>query len=334
VGRLRRSLPHLALDAVRRTDAALRAVPALGGLSDDELLETLGRTREELIRVHAYQMLAGMLLPAAADRTSASALALSTIAAARRSGTDDVVLVATAPVVLALVPPRIGPLAPLPPAPSVAGAEPPAGVGDLGPREALRLRARWLDELAARIAWTLGERLAARRRLPEPAAVAHLTLDELADAITDPAREVRPRSEEALLPPLPATFRLTAAGDVVPVPPVDARRTSSMPRGRGAAGGRAVGPVRHEGSTTSPGDVLVVRVLSPGLAGGLPTLGALVSETGSTLSHLAILAREMGVPTVVGLAGATERFPEGSRVLVDGDLGEVRMTDDPREVRA
>ena len=41
------------------------------------------------------------------------------------------------------------------------------------------------------------------------------------------------------------------------------------------------------------------------------------------LSHLAILAREYGVPTVVGLAGATERLAEGSWVLVDGTTGDV-----------
>ncbi|WP_404800165.1 PEP-utilizing enzyme [Actinomadura algeriensis] len=41
------------------------------------------------------------------------------------------------------------------------------------------------------------------------------------------------------------------------------------------------------------------------------------------LSHLAILARETGVPTVVGLRGAVDRFPPGTRLLVDGDGGRV-----------
>ena len=74
--------------------------------------------------------------------------------------------------------------------------------------------------------------------------------------------------------------------------------------------------------------MLVVRTLDPGLAGVLPTLGGLVAETGSVLSHLAILAREYGVPTVVGFAGATERFQPGSWVLVDGSTGEVSTVDD------
>jgi pyruvate,water dikinase len=49
-----------------------------------------------------------------------------------------------------------------------------------------------------------------------------------------------------------------------------------------------------------------------------------VAETGSVLSHLAILAREFGVPTVVGVAGAVTRFPPGTPIVVDGTTGEVR----------
>ena len=57
----------------------------------------------------------------------------------------------------------------------------------------------------------------------------------------------------------------------------------------------------------------------------LPGLGGLVAETGSVLSHLAILAREFGVPTVVGVAGAVDRFPTGTVVTVDGATGAVEI---------
>ncbi len=71
--------------------------------------------------------------------------------------------------------------------------------------------------------------------------------------------------------------------------------------------------------------MLVVRTLDPGLAPALPRLGGLVAETGSPLSHLAILARELSVPTAVGVEGATTRFPPGSLVMVDGTTGEVEL---------
>jgi pyruvate,water dikinase len=71
--------------------------------------------------------------------------------------------------------------------------------------------------------------------------------------------------------------------------------------------------------------VLVVGNLEPALAGVLPGLAGLVAETGSVLSHLAITARELGVPTVVGVADALGRFPPGTEVVVDGTTGAVEV---------
>ena len=68
-----------------------------------------------------------------------------------------------------------------------------------------------------------------------------------------------------------------------------------------------------------------MRTLDPGLAAMLPRLGGLVAETGSVLSHLAILAREFGVPTAVAVLDAVRRFPAGSLVSVDGDSGSVSI---------
>ena len=120
--------------------------------------------------------------------------------------------------------------------------------------------------------------------------------------------------------PLPAKFRLTPDGAVVAV-----RATSDTDAdgGRGAGGGRATGVVFPADALPADGAVLVVRTLDPGLASLLPGLRGLVSETGSVLSHLAILAREFGVPTVVGVEDATTRFPAGTAVVVDGSTGEV-----------
>jgi pyruvate,water dikinase len=57
-----------------------------------------------------------------------------------------------------------------------------------------------------------------------------------------------------------------------------------------------------------------------------------VSETGSTLSHLAIVARELGVPTAVAVPDATRRFHEGETIVVDGFTGEVASVDPEREM--
>ncbi|WP_240496747.1 PEP-utilizing enzyme, partial [Streptomyces torulosus] len=85
-----------------------------------------------------------------------------------------------------------------------------------------------------------------------------------------------------------------------------------------------------DGEGAGPEDaVLVVRTLDPVFAPLLPRLAGLVAQTGSPLSHLAVLAREYGVPTVVGAADAVRRFPPGTRLTVDGTLGDVRP-EEPR----
>jgi pyruvate,water dikinase len=71
--------------------------------------------------------------------------------------------------------------------------------------------------------------------------------------------------------------------------------------------------------------VLVTTTLTPGLAPLLTRLDGIVAATGSVLSHLAILAREAGVATVVGYANAARDLPEGVEVLVDGETGRVTL---------
>ena len=57
----------------------------------------------------------------------------------------------------------------------------------------------------------------------------------------------------------------------------------------------------------------------------LPLLGAIVTDSGGLLSHSAIVAREYGIPGVVGTREGTERIADGVRVRVDGDAGEVTV---------
>ncbi|MFP5375435.1 MAG: PEP-utilizing enzyme, partial [Acidimicrobiia bacterium] len=323
-GRLRTALPGLAADLVARADEELASVGRPGSLPDDRLVAALRGSHQALVALNAHEVLAGMLSPAPTGGgrgpATSAGTALQVVAAARAQGMADADIVARHPVVLSLVPPAIGssPALPevlvLPPADDDAAAHPLVVW-----REALRLRVRWVQELTAVVAAELGARLARRDLLPDADSVRWLRLDELERAVATAAvpagLEARRRAPPA--PPLPAAFRL--AGDAVV--PVDRGGPGG---GQGAGGGRAVGRVVHGGGDRpAPGDVLVTRTLDPGLAPLLAGLGGLVAETGSVLSHLAILARELGVPTVVGLPGALERFPPGTVVVVDGTAGEV-----------
>jgi phosphohistidine swiveling domain-containing protein len=73
------------------------------------------------------------------------------------------------------------------------------------------------------------------------------------------------------------------------------------------------------------GDVLVAPTTSPAYNVILPMIGAVVTDRGGALSHSAIVAREFGIPAVVGTDQATSRIPDGARILVDGDRGFVAV---------
>jgi pyruvate,water dikinase len=97
------------------------------------------------------------------------------------------------------------------------------------------------------------------------------------------------------------------------------------PAGIGWGAGRAVVVnCECELARVAPGDVLVTRVAGPALNQVLPQVAGVVTELGGSTSHLASLARERGIPMVLGVLEATSRIPEGSQVAVDGVAGIVR----------
>jgi len=89
-------------------------------------------------------------------------------------------------------------------------------------------------------------------------------------------------------------------------------------RARVIHGAAGIGAVRD-------GDVLVTEATSPAFNIVLPLIGAIVTDQGGMLSHAAIVAREYGIPAVVGTDDATTRVSEGAPMRVDGTAGEVTL---------
>lgn len=98
--------------------------------------------------------------------------------------------------------------------------------------------------------------------------------------------------------------------------------------GTPASAGTATGRVRvimdPVGAHLEPGEILVTPSTDPGWTPLFLTAGALVMEMGGVISHGAVVAREYGIPAVVGVPDATTRLRTGQRVTVDGAAGTIR----------
>ncbi|MGH2407766.1 MAG: PEP-utilizing enzyme [Candidatus Limnocylindrales bacterium] len=101
-------------------------------------------------------------------------------------------------------------------------------------------------------------------------------------------------------------------------------------RGTGASAGIVRGPARVTLSTSDfgrvqPGDIIVCPSSNPSWVPVFTIAGGLVTNTGGVLSHAAVVAREFGLPAVVGVVGATTRIADGRTLEIDGTLGIVRL---------
>lgn len=211
--------------------------------------------------------------------------------------------------------------------------------------------------LARAAALELGRRLAARDQLAAPGDVFWLEIDEARAALASgavqlPVVEERERALAlALARPGPASYGAEPAAPALGGLPDEAQfvhravqwayqrvfepaaATRRQPdpaavRGIGASPGRFTGRVRRvrdeaDLDRVQPGEVLVSPTASPVWSVLFPRLGALVTDTGGSLSHCAIIAREFGLPAVVGTGTATQHLQDGQTVTVDGGAGTV-----------
>ncbi|HEV2845260.1 MAG TPA: PEP-utilizing enzyme, partial [Thermoanaerobaculia bacterium] len=114
-------------------------------------------------------------------------------------------------------------------------------------------------------------------------------------------------------------------------PRVAAPTEPGVLRGTGCCPGIVTGPVKVLRAPTEDarldGEILVAERTDPGWVPLYPSVSGLLIERGSILSHSAIVAREMGIPTIVGIAGLVSTLQTGQVVTMDGATGTVRVSD-------
>ncbi|CAN7457936.1 PEP/pyruvate-binding domain-containing protein [Arthrobacter sp. LjRoot14] len=107
-------------------------------------------------------------------------------------------------------------------------------------------------------------------------------------------------------------------------------------KGVGASQGRVSAPARvlagpEDFSLMQPGEVLVARITTPAWTPLFAMASAVVTDVGGPLSHGSIVAREYGIPAVLGTGVATRRITSGQRIEVDGGAGTVTIVQSGRD---
>lgn len=208
-------------------------------------------------------------------------------------------------------------------------------------RENLRLQRTRVFGRVRVLVRAMGHELARSGVLAAGEDVFQLTLEELLGAIEGGAASydlkalvAARRAEAQRLPGREPPERIEMTGAIVTA--LRRERTelapeaedSALRRGLGCAPGLARGAARvireARAATLEPGEVLVAQHTDPGWIALFANAAAIVVERGSLLSHSAIVARELGIPCVVQLKGATRWLADGDRLEVDGMSGEVR----------
>ena len=179
--------------------------------------------------------------------------------------------------------------------------------------------------------WLIGEKLAQAGRLEKAEDIFFISLSEARDALlgTDMRSIVRERH---------TTYEYELKRRHIPrvllsdgAEPVDQAVESAANALRGAAAspgvisGKARVILDPNGAHLEPGEILVAPSTDPGWTPLFLTAGGLVMEMGGSISHGAVVAREYGIPAVVGVLGATERITSGQQITVDGSNGIVSL---------
>ncbi|MDU5379545.1 MAG: PEP-utilizing enzyme [Actinomyces sp.] len=177
--------------------------------------------------------------------------------------------------------------------------------------------------IARRVTNEIAARLHHRQALDTPEHLKYLTLPEIATALTEPAstQETRATASQREADRPHAAAAWWARADQ----PADTRLA-------GAAGspGQATGPVRvitgpQDFDQLQPGDILVCHYTDPSWTPLFSLAAAIVADTGGRLSHAAIVAREYGLPAVMGAAGATTTLTNGQIITINGTTGTITI---------
>lgn len=200
----------------------------------------------------------------------------------------------------------------------------------------------WIDRAAQAhlrvLSMRVGDRLVGLNVIRDSADIMYLRRHEVSDLLRDPTdhrREVVDRRRQhARQKGLSAPSVIGGSDGETPIDsgrqPSTVLVDEAVLRGTGASPGVVRGTARvvlssSEFERVGPGDIIVCDVSNPSWVVLFAIAGGLVTNIGGLLSHAAIVAREFGLPAVVGVRDATTAIHDGRRLEIDGTAGTVRL---------
>lgn len=176
-------------------------------------------------------------------------------------------------------------------------------------------------------------RLVERGVIARPDDVFYLTLDELSAAINtgraDRAKIAALREKYVEYEKLKPPRLLTSEGEMLQgsyaARKLPAGALEGMPVSAGTVEGRARVITKLEEADLEKGDILVAPFTDPGWTPLFVSASGLVTEIGGLMTHGAVVAREYGIPAVVGVDDATHKIHDGQHIRVDGTQGIIEM---------
>jgi pyruvate,water dikinase len=200
-----------------------------------------------------------------------------------------------------------------------------------GLREVPKFLAILVFARARALLWEIGEDLTEAGRLEQAGDIFFVTLPEVRTALAGKdlrtvVRERRAGYGQELNRRRVPRILLSDGTEPTAEETLEAATDGAL-RGTPASAGTVSAKARvildPTGARLEPGEILVAPSTDPGWTPHFMTAGGLVMEMGGAMSHGAVVAREYGIPAVVGVPDATERIATGERITVDGSTGTV-----------
>jgi rifampicin phosphotransferase len=205
----------------------------------------------------------------------------------------------------------------------------------MGLREHQKFLNVWLWDAYRRLVRETAVSLTNKGVLAAPEDAHFLSLDELRKVVEGSGPSdltgliERRRAEHAANNSLKPPRLFTSDGEIVSggPPPGQGKDKAGvltgLPVSSGVVEGRARVVLRPENAHLEEGDILVAPYTDPGWTPLFSAVRGVVLEIGGLMTHGAVVARELGLPTVVGIDDATKLIPDGTRIRVDGSRGVV-----------